>query len=180
MVREACWGAFLSTIRTVEPTTATATRCWVFGRNSTNPMASIWRSRWATSDASRANLHVGPHRSLRIQRNGRHRTALTFVPLRPDMTSIILLGHQMRAALSAHPSRRASVVAQRFPCDLRRNISWISTPLPGRGQQSSRSWGRWRRSGLFSASSGLPAICSRISENTGSVKRHIEIITLVV
>ncbi len=48
-------------------------------RSSTNPTASILGSRWTPNDTSRANLHTGAHRSLRIQQEGEGRTALTMI-----------------------------------------------------------------------------------------------------
>lgn len=46
-------------------------------KSSTNPTASILRSRWTPTDASRANLHTEAHRSLPIQQEGGVRAALT-------------------------------------------------------------------------------------------------------
>lgn len=46
-------------------------------KSSTNPTASIGRSRWTPNDTSRANLHREPHRSLRIQQEGGVGTTLT-------------------------------------------------------------------------------------------------------
>ena len=48
-------------------------------KSSTNPTASIGRSRWTPNDTSRANLHKKPHRSLRIQQEGGGRTPLTIM-----------------------------------------------------------------------------------------------------
>jgi hypothetical protein len=46
-------------------------------RSSTNPTASILRSRWTPTVTSREDLHTGPHRNLRIQQVGGRRTAIT-------------------------------------------------------------------------------------------------------
>ena len=48
--------------------------------SSINLTASILRSQWTPTDASRANLHTRAHRSLRIQQEGGGKTALTHLP----------------------------------------------------------------------------------------------------
>lgn len=56
-------------------------------RSCTNPTASIWRTRWAPTDTTRANLHTGPHCNSWIHQEG---GGLPPLPELHDTRSIVM------------------------------------------------------------------------------------------
>src|SRR5690606_31901959 len=79
---------------TIRPFASSDQRRFAAGaaKSSTNPTASMLRSRWTPNETSHANLRKRAHRSLRIQREGGVRTALTLLQQRPLRNTLIEKG----------------------------------------------------------------------------------------